>query len=337
MEPAAGPAYRAGMGLLPIAVAEPPASEDVVLRTSGLTKRFGTLTAVDGLDLEVRRGEVFGLLGPNGSGKSTTIGMILGLIRPTAGRVEMFGQPVKGNRWHALRRVGAIIESPSFYPYLSGRQNLQIIVRALGDVPPHRIEEALERVELLERAGDRYENYSLGMKQRLGIASTLLRDPGLIILDEPTNGLDPSGTREVRALIPQLAREGRAVLLCSHLLHEVEQVCHRVAIIKRGAKLAEGSVNELLAPRGALRVRVAGGGAERAAQMAAALPWVGDVRVENGAYLVVKGAPERAGELNRALVTNGIEVLELVPVHPTLESVFLELTEEELGERDDAV
>ncbi len=322
----------------PVRGEQPGVSESAppVLRTYGLTKRFGKRIAVDNLNLTVREGEVFGLLGPNGSGKSTTVAMILGLVRPTAGRVELFGQSANQHRWSAMRRIGAIIESPSFYPYLSGRDNLRIEARALGGISAGRIEAVLRRVGLLDRAGDRYEDYSLGMKQRLGIASTLLRDPGLIILDEPTNGLDPAGTREVRSLIPQLAREGRAVLLCSHLLHEVEQVCHRVAIIKQGRELAEGTVSDLLAPRGTLRVRVGDGALDRAQELALRLPWASDVSAEDG-LLLVRGSPERAADLNRALVSGGVDVLELMPVHPTLENVFLELTGEDAGGRDGAV
>jgi len=198
-----------------------------------LTKRFGKLEAVKNLNLELYRGEVFGLLGPNGAGKSTTVGMVLGLIAPTEGSIETFGLKLEANRWPILRRVGAVVESPAFYPYLSGWDNLEVIARARGGIPNSKIDEVLERVNLEERARDRYGHYSLGMKQRLGIASTLLGDPELILLDEPTAGLDPAGTKEVRDLLPKLAHEGRTVLLCSHLLHEVEQMCQRVAIIAR--------------------------------------------------------------------------------------------------------
>jgi len=218
-----------------------PGSEkygEIILRTTGLTKCFGRLEAVKDLNLELRRGEVFGFLGPNGAGKSTTVGMILGLITPTAGSIQVFGRELKDNPWAALRRVGAIIEEPAFYPYLSGRDNLEALARANGGISRVKIAEVLERVDLQNRAGDCYSHYSLGMKQRLGIASILLRDPELIILDEPTSGLDPAGTKEVRALIPRLAHESRTVFLCSHLLHEVEQVCNRVAIIKQGIMLA---------------------------------------------------------------------------------------------------
>ena len=219
---------------------------DVILRTTGLTKHFGKLEAVKDLNLELHRGEVFGFLGPNGAGKSTTVGMILGLVAPTAGSIEVFGLELQSHRWQILRRIGAIIEEPAFYPYLSGWDNLEALAKALGGIPKNKIPEVLQRVNLLDRAHDRYDHYSMGMKQRLGIASTLLRDPELIILDEPTSGLDPAGTKEVRDLIPQLAHESRAVFLCSHLLHEVELVCDRVAIIDHGTMIASAPLQELL-------------------------------------------------------------------------------------------
>ena len=184
------------------------ANGDPVIRTERLTKVYDGRTVVDSLDLDVREGEVFGLLGPNGSGKSTTVAMLLGLARPTSGRIEIFGKDLAHERWSILQHVGAIIEAPAFYPYLSGLENLHVLARPLG--VEARVPGALDRVGLTSRADDAYETYSLGMKQRLGIASTLLRDPRLIILDEPTNGLDPAGTREVRELIPQLASEGRS-------------------------------------------------------------------------------------------------------------------------------
>ncbi len=302
-------------------------SDGIVLRTDNLTKRYGDLVAVSRLNIELRLGEVLGLLGPNGSGKSTTVGMILGLIRPTAGSIELFGQPLREHRWEALRRIGAIIESPSFHPYLTGHDNLAVLARAIGAIPESRIEETLRRVDLLDRAGGRYENYSLGMKQRLGIASTLLRDPELIILDEPTNGLDPAGTREVRELIPSLAAEGRAVLLCSHLLHEVEQVCDRVAILRNGDVVAEGPVGELLGASRALRIRLDGEGRrEEAVAALRALPWVDDVRWDDP-YLIVSSPVERAAEINRELAARGVYLAELTPIRGTLEDIFIEVTE----------
>ncbi len=299
------------------------ATSDIILRTTGLSKRFGRLEAVKGLNLELRRGEVFGFLGPNGAGKSTTVGMILGLVAPTSGSIELFGRNFKDDRWAALRRVGAIIEEPAFYPYLSGYDNLEALARAIGGIPRGRIDEVLERVNLRERARDRYSHYSMGMKQRLGIASTLLRDPELIILDEPTSGLDPAGTKEVRDLIPKLAHESRAVFLCSHLLHEVELVCERVAIIKQGAMIACAPVQELLAQGRMVQVRV--DDRERAAAVLGSLPWVKSVNPEDD-YLVIDAPGESAARVNQALAENGIFASELVSRNASLESVFLELT-----------
>ena len=303
--------------------------DDIVLRTIGLGKSFGKLKAVSDLNLELRRGEVFGFLGPNGAGKSTTVGMILGLIAPTAGSIELFGRKLNRNRWAALRRVGAIIEEPAFYPYLSGWDNLVMLARAIGGVPRAKITDVLERVNLLDRARDRYSHYSMGMKQRLGIASTLLRDPELIILDEPANGLDPAGTLEVRDLIPQLAHENRAVFLCSHLLHEVELVCDRVAIIKGGTILTCAPVKELLERGPLLQIKV--DDPARVAAVLAGLPWIKSVKREDN-YLIVDASKESPSRVNKALAEHNIFVSELVGRSISLEGVFLELTGGESGD-----
>lgn len=298
----------------------PAASSDaeVILRTVGLTKRFGSFTAVDSLDLEVRRGEVLGFLGPNGAGKSTTVGMILGLIAPTAGRVEYTGVSLEG--------IGAIIEAPAFYPYLSGRDNLRALALAAGGVPAGRIDDLLEYVGLAGRPKSPYRTYSMGMKQRLGIASTLLLDPTLVILDEPTNGLDPAGQREIRNLIPQLAHEGRSVLLASHLLHEVEQVCDRVAILRRGKLLETGTVSEIVGQGGFLEIQVAE--PERAAEIIRALPFVERVGVQDERLSVI--APqERGADISRALSEANLYVTAMSARHHSLEDVFLELTDTE--------
>ncbi|MGP8079480.1 MAG: ABC transporter ATP-binding protein [Dehalococcoidales bacterium] len=296
---------------------------DVILRTVGLCKSFGKLEAVKNLNLELRRGEVFGFLGPNGAGKSTTVGMILGLIAPTAGSIELFGVKQDGHHWAALRRIGAIIEEPAFYPYLSGWDNLQVLATSIGDIPKSKITEVLERVSLLDRAKDQYGHYSMGMKQRLGIASTLLRDPELIILDEPTNGLDPAGTKEIRDLIPNLAHESRAVLLCSHLLHEVEMVCDHVAIVKQGTVIANAPIKELLANGNLLQIKV--NDVEKAAAILCSLSWIKSVKKEDE-YLVVDVPKERSADVNLALAEKGILVSELVNRSASLESVFLQLT-----------
>jgi ABC-2 type transport system ATP-binding protein len=300
----------------------------VLLRTTGLSKRFGSIVAVDGLDLDVRAGEVLGFLGPNGSGKSTTVGMILGLIAPSAGRIEFCGRDLSDQRALATRAIGAIIETPAFYPFLSGRDNLRALAIAVGGVPAQRIDDLLRLVGLEERAGSQFKTYSLGMKQRLGIASTLLTDPELVILDEPTNGLDPAGQREVRELIPMLARQGRAVLLASHLLNEVQQVCDRVAIIRRGRLIQTGTVAELLQRGAHLDVFLPPADLERAAAIARALPFADDVAVGDG-RLRIAAPPDRGAAINRALAEAGLYAGAIVPRESTLEEVFLELTEAE--------
>ncbi|MBE0431403.1 MAG: ABC transporter ATP-binding protein [Dehalococcoidia bacterium] len=312
--------------------ASPASHNGTLLRTVGLTKRFGKLEAVKDLNIELRRGEVFGFLGPNGAGKSTTVGMILGLVAPTAGSIELFGRRLDDDRWAALRRVGAMIEEPAFYPYLSGRDNLEVLAMAIGGIPGCRITEVLERVGLLDRAADRYSHYSMGMKQRLGIASTLLRDPELIILDEPASGLDPAGTKEVRDLIPKLAHESRAVLLCSHLLHEVEQVCDRVAIIKQGTMLASAPIQELLMRQTVFQIKVPD--PARAVEVLTGLSWIESARIESDC-LIVHAPKDSASDINRALAEQEIFASELVSRTLSLESVFLELTGRESHDQTD--
>ena len=224
---------------------------ELVIETQGLGKRFGdAIVAVDRLDLRVRRGEVYGFLGPNGAGKSTTLRMLLGLVRPTSGSAAVLGEPPGAAA--GLARIGAMIEAPAFYPYLSGRDNLRVLAGHAG-VAPARVESVLAEVGLTSRAGDRTATYSMGMKQRLGVAAALLKDPELLILDEPTNGLDPAGMAEMRAFISALAQGGRTVLLSSHLMGEIEQVSDRVGVIREGRLIAEGTVEDL---RGRARLRV---------------------------------------------------------------------------------
>ncbi|GAB4427033.1 MAG: ABC transporter ATP-binding protein [Chloroflexi bacterium OHK40] len=295
------------------------------IETEDLTKRYGARLAVDGLTLRVERGEIFGLLGPNGAGKTTTIGMLLGLLRPSAGAARVLGHDVQRNPAAALRGVGAMIEAPALYPYLSGADNLRVLARA-GGLPDSRIAASLAAVELTARARDPARTYSQGMKQRLAIAGALLPDPELIILDEPTNGLDPAGTAEIRSLIRDLAAGGRTVLLCSHQLHEVEQLCGRVAILKAGRLVAEGQVAELLRRGQGLRVRVERDAA-RAAELAAALPWVAGVE-RAGDLLLVDAPAGRAAELNAHLTSAGVLVAEIGARGGSLEEFFLEVTGE---------
>ena len=213
-----------------------------VIETSALTKRDGPVVAVDGLDLRVRRGDVYGFLGPNGAGKTTTLRMLVGLVRPTSGAAAILGEPPGAPP--GLARIGALIEGPAFYPYLSGRDNLRVLA-GHARVPPARIAAVLDEVALTARAGDRVATYSMGMKQRLGVAAALLKDPELLVLDEPTNGLDPAGMAEMRAFIRAQADGGRTVLLSSHLMSEIEQVSDRVGVIRAGTLIAEGTVEEL--------------------------------------------------------------------------------------------
>ncbi len=303
------------------------ATGETILETSDLTKHFKGIVAVDNLSLVVRTGEVLGFLGPNGAGKSTTVGMILGLIAPTSGTVRIAGQDLSRNRPLVAEKVGAIIENPAFYPFLSGRDNLKAHALMIGDIPERRIDELLSLVNLTERARHTYKTYSLGMKQRLGIASTLLSDPALVILDEPTNGLDPAGQREIREIIPRLADQGHGVLLASHMLHEVEQVSDRVLIVRRGKLITEGSVDDLLRRGGYIEVTVPDDDPEAALRAIRPLPNVEQVTID-GAKVIVVAPPDAGATINRALVERGIFAGTIAPKHSTLENLFLEMTEE---------
>ena len=298
-----------------------------IIETDGLTKKFGKIVAVDGLSLTVQRGHVFGLLGPNGSGKTTTMGMLLGLTRPTSGSFRLFGE--QGKNLDALRRVGAIVETPTFYPYLTGRQNLAYFQGILGRGTAQELDALLDQVSLADRADDRFHTYSLGMKQRLGLAYALLGDPELLFLDEPTNGMDPAGMAEMRDLIRSLGTEDRTVFLSSHLLHEVEQVCDSVVILSKGKLIAQGSVAELLQGRGQIRLRTTDN--EQAIAVLAALDWVEETGIENGT-VVVTAPSERAAELSAALGRADIYVTEMTSGQESLESYFLEITAAEEGE-----
>jgi ABC-2 type transport system ATP-binding protein len=296
---------------------------EVVVRTAGLTKRYGRLVAVADLNLEVRRGQVYGFLGPNGSGKTTTIAMILGLLHPDHGRVELFGVDARPHLPHLLQRTGVVMEAPAFYPHLSGRANLRIFAILSGGVPGRRVDEVLDLVGLLSRADSKVRTYSLGMKQRLALAAALLRDPELVILDEPTNGLDPAGMREVRQLIRNLGEMGKTVFVSSHLLHEVEQTCSHVGILKQGRLLAQQPVSELLQQGQGLEMVVTDG--EAAARVLAGLDWVtGVTRQDN--RLLVQTPHQRAVDISRALAEQGIYLAELRPHENTLEQFFLEVT-----------
>ncbi|MEX1195710.1 MAG: ABC transporter ATP-binding protein [Dehalococcoidia bacterium] len=302
-----------------------PEHSDVVLRTVGLTRRYGKITAVDALDLEVRRGQVFGFLGPNGSGKTTTIGMVLGLLRPTNGHVELFGVDTRRDLTGPLKRVGSVLEGASAYPHLSGTENLRIWSMIAGGVPGGRIEEMLSLVGLSERAGSKARTYSLGMRQRLAIAAALLTDPDLVVMDEPTNGLDPAGMREIRQLIRDLGAMGKTIFVSSHLLGEVEQMCDQVAILKSGRLLMQGEVSSLVGQGTALEMQVTD--VERAVTVLSGLDFVKTVR-RDGVRLIVETAGERAADVSRALAENTIYLSELRTRQDSLEDVFLEMTED---------
>ncbi|HEY5185009.1 MAG TPA: ABC transporter ATP-binding protein [Actinomycetes bacterium] len=300
------------------------------LATRGLTKRFrGGQVAVDGVDLMVPHGSVYGFLGPNGSGKTTTIRMLLGLIAPTSGEHDLLGRRMPGAAAEVLPRVGALVEGPAFYPYLSGWDNLARIDAADRTVDPAtgraRIGLALERVGLSAAARKRYRNYSLGMRQRLGLAAALLRPRDLLVLDEPTNGLDPQGTREVRALIRELAAEGATVFLSSHLLSEIEQVCSHVGVMSRGRLVAQGTLRELR-DVAAPRVRVVTGQPAEAMAVLTALGLAAPEARDGQVLATLDGVPSE--RVTEALVRAGIGVRELVVERPDLEDVFVSLTGE---------
>ncbi len=304
-------------------------TSDFVIQTDGLTKRFGNFTAVDDLSMEVQRGHIYGLLGPNGSGKTTTMGMLLGVLRPTAGSFRLFGSAARLEE--SRRRVGAIIESPAFYPYMSGRQNLEYFRFISGRGSSDDVDDVLEQVGLAGRGDDLFRTYSLGMKQRLGIGYALLGDPEIVCLDEPTNGLDPAGMIQVRELIRSLGDGDRTVLLSSHLLHEVEQVCDSVTIISRGRLVAQGDVTELVRSARGEQVRVKTTDDVKAREILSALDWTGEVGATEDGALAVTAPTERSGELTAALSHSEVYVTEMAPVVTSLEEYFLDITGSEEG------
>jgi ABC-2 type transport system ATP-binding protein len=302
----------------------------LAVHTEGLGKRFGTRTALDGVDLEVPRGVAFGFLGANGAGKTTLIRLLLGLAEPTTGDMRLLGHELPGGRAAALARVGAIIEEPRFHPHLSGRENLAIHAAARDRSAQARIGGALERVGLRARADDRVKGYSLGMRQRLGVARCLLADPELLILDEPMNGLDPAGILEMRGLIRELVGEGRTVLLSSHLLDEVEKTCDLAAIVDLGRVVAHGTIHELV--RGGPRaIDIVCHDALDAARLLAAVPGVSRATDHEGSLRVTLGpeAPvdrEIVSALLRRLLDHGVAVERVAPVAVSLEDRFLTMT-----------
>ncbi len=301
---------------------------EVALATTGLAKRYGSRVALDGLDLRVPTGVVYGFLGPNGAGKTTTMRILTGLVRADTGGVEVLGRPFGRRDRHRLFEVGALIESPSFYPFLSGRENLRALAAAGAPTSPSRIDELLELVNLKDRASDRVSGYSLGMKQRLGIASALLSDPRLLLLDEPANGLDPAGIVGMRDTLRALAAAGKTVFVSSHILSEVQQLADVVGIIARGRLVREGKIETLLREEGMVRVRVSPEDVPAAGPALEAVAGPGTVVLEQGpepGWLAVRFDPGRAAELNRALASAGV-FAGRIEGGTTLESLFLELT-----------
>jgi ABC-2 type transport system ATP-binding protein len=303
-------------------------SAGVALATEGLAQRYGSRVALDGLDLRVPEGVVYGFLGPNGAGKTTTMRILTGLVRPDAGRVELLGRPFGRRDRRRLFEVGALIESPAFYPFLSGRENLRALAATGAPVRASRVEELLELVNLRDRGSDRVSGYSLGMKQRLGIAAALLSDPRLLLLDEPANGLDPAGIVGMRETLRRLADAGKTVFVSSHILSEVQQLVDVVGIIARGRLVREGRVEDLLREAGSIRVRVAPSEVALAVETLRTVTGDAAVAAEAGpepGWVAVRVDPARAAEINRALAGAGIFASRL-ETGTTLEGLFLELT-----------
>ena len=313
---------------------------NIVISTNRLTKAFGKLVAVNDLHLQVMRGDVFGFLGPNGAGKTTTIRMLLGLIRPTAGSAIIFGMVNAYQLPAILQRIGAIVETPAFYPYLSGKDNLHAVAAASGMISGsasnRRVEEVLEIVELGSQAEDAFRNYSLGMKQRLGIGAALLADPELVILDEPTNGLDPAGQFEIRQLIQRLSTLGKTIFISSHFLHDIQQVCNRVAILQKGNLIKQGAVNKLLQQGEQIVIRL---NTINETEQALTLlqqnkereyPWIAQVYMDtskqNMPILRVDAPRARSAELNALLAQHNLFAAEIHPQEGSLEEIFLGLT-----------
>jgi len=296
-----------------------------IVETHSLTKRYGSgVLAVNSVDMSVRRGEVYGFLGPNGAGKTTTLRMLVGLIRPTSGTATVAGHTPGSPA--GLARIGSLIEGPGFYPYLSGRENLKVVAD-LASVNRKRVDEVLDMVDMTSRAGRKFGTYSTGMKMRLGVAAAILKDPELLILDEPTNGLDPQGMAEMRKLIRDIGQGDRTVLLSSHLLGEVEQICDRVGVISNGTLVKQSTVEDLIGQKG---VVVKAEPADRAGEMLTRMFGPAAVSREDG-FFHLKTDPSASLEINRQLMGAGIAVSELRPFERSLEEVFFQLTGDKQG------
>ena len=295
---------------------------ETILSLKNLDKQFGPVHAVNNLSFDIQKGNVYGILGPNGSGKSTTLGIILNVVNKTSGSFSWFDGALSTHE--ALKKVGAIIERPNFYPYMTASQNLNLICKIKG-VSPNKIDEKLKAVNLYERRNSKFSTYSLGMKQRLAIASALLNDPEILILDEPTNGLDPQGIHEIRQIIKNIAATGTTILLASHLLDEVEKVCSHVVVIRNGIKLYSGRVDEMTASKGLFEIKV-DANQEKLLTLLESHESIGSVNVEDGLIIATLTQDLLASEFNAYLFQNDIVVSHLVKRKPSLEQQFLDLT-----------
>ncbi len=295
---------------------------ETILSLKNLDKKYGSVHAVNNLSFDIQKGNVYGILGPNGSGKSTTLGIILNVVNRTSGEFSWFNGSLSTH--NALKKVGAIIERPNFYPYMTATQNLSLICKIKG-ITTDKIDEKLKTVNLYERRNSKFKTFSLGMKQRLAIASALLNDPEILILDEPTNGLDPQGIHEIRQIIKEIASNGTTILLASHLLDEVEKVCSHVVVIRKGVKLYSGRVDEMTASNGLFELKVEGN-EEKLIQILESHEAIGKVTKDHETFIATLNNNISASEINKYLFENGIVLSHLVKRKPSLEQQFLDLT-----------
>ena len=293
-----------------------------ILTINHLTKKFGYLTAVKDLSFTINKGNVYGILGPNGSGKSTTLGIVLNVVNKTTGDFQWFNGSLSTHE--ALKKVGAIIERPNFYPYMSAYENLKLVCK-IKEVDYRKIQEKLELVDLWDRKDHKFRTYSLGMKQRLAIASALLNDPEILILDEPTNGLDPQGIHKIRSLIKKIASDGTTILLASHLLDEVEKVCSHVVVLRKGEKLYSGPVDEMISSHGYLELR--SNETDKLIQFLEEKKMFGKIKIEEGLVVAFLDQPMEAQDINKLMFENGITLSHLVKRKESLEEQFLQLTD----------
>lgn len=295
---------------------------ETILSINNLNKKFGAIHAVNNLSFNIQKGNVYGILGPNGSGKSTTLGIILNVVNKTSGSFSWFDGTISTHQ--ALKKVGAIIERPNFYPYMTAIQNLELVCK-IKEIPSHKIEEKLKTVNLFERRNSKFRTFSLGMKQRLAIASALLNDPEILILDEPTNGLDPQGIHEIRQIIKNIAANGTTILLASHLLDEVEKVCSHVVVIREGIKLYSGRVDEMTASHGLFELKVAEN-TDKLIELLSSFDGIATTKFDEDKIIVTLNKPVSAAEINAFLFKNRITLTHLVKRKPSLEQQFLALT-----------